>query len=244
MIGVVLLALTWLLLRLEGKRLSAIGLDDGARRLAEFGVGLALLGVAAAVQQLGLAAATGDHFVRNAGVRPAVLLEGGRFVVDSVLYEELLFRGYLLYQAIRWLGPVRAAWLDAAAFGIYHWFTYGVLGQPVVMLYLLVLTGAFGLMLARAFVATGSIAAPIGLHLGWNAVTYIIFSAGPLGPAWLVPASGARQLQASGGSALLLSVAWPLAVITTVIWLCRRYEQHVKARRDSETHRVDRPGQP
>ena len=224
MIGPILLVVTWLLLRLEGKRLSAIGVDQPARRLAEFGVGFAILGLAAALQQFGLAAATGDHFVRNAGARPALLLEHSRFVVNSVLYEELLFRGYLLYQAIRWLGPTRAVWLDAAVFGVYHWFSYGAFGNPVMMVYLLIMTGAMGLMWARAFVATGSVAAPIGLHLGWNAISYIVFSAGPLGAALLMPASGASKLQASGAAALLLSIVWPLATVALVLGLCRWYE--------------------
>jgi membrane protease YdiL (CAAX protease family) len=226
MIGPILLAITWLLLRLRGERLSAIGIDQGARRLAEFVVGFALLGAAAAAQQLGLSTATGDHFVGNAAATPAGLLKHARFVINSVLYEELVFRGYLLYQAVRWLGPRRAIWLDAAAFGIYHWFSYGAFGNPVVMAYLLVMTGAFGLMWARAFVATRSVAAPIGMHLGWNAFTYIVYSAGPLGAALLVPASGAAQLKATGWPWVLLNIMWPLAVTMTVLWLCRAYERH------------------
>ncbi len=233
MIGVILLAATWLLLRLEGKGLSAIGVDHGARRLAEFAAGFTVLGLAAATQQLGLAAATSDPFVVNEGVRPATLVEGARFVVNSVLYEELLFRGYLLYQAVRWLGSNRAVWLDAVAFGVYHWFSYGAFGDPVTMAYIFVLTGAYGLMWARAFVATGSVAAPIGLHLGWNAVSYVVFSAGPLGAALLVPESGARQLQASGWAAVVLSIAWPLAVTGWVLWLCRRYERRRMLRHTS-----------
>ena len=225
MIGPILLAVTWLLLRLEGKRLSAVGVDQPGRRLGELGVAFAFLGAAAAVQQLGLAVATADGFVLNAGARPALLLEGARFVVNSVLYEELLFRGYLLYQAIRWLGPRRAVWLDAAAFGVYHWFSYGALGNPVLMVYLFVLTGAYGLMFARAFASTRSIAAPIGLHLGWNAVSYIVFSAGPLGAAMLVPASGVDRLQASGWSAVLLSIVWPLAVTAVALRICGWYER-------------------
>jgi membrane protease YdiL (CAAX protease family) len=225
MIGPILLAVTWLLLRLEGKPLSAIGVDRGARRLAEFAAGFAVLGLAAAVQQLGLSAATGDPFVLNADARPATLLNGARFVVNSVLYEELIFRGYLLYQTIRWLGPRRAVWLDAVVFGVYHWFSYNAFGNPVMMVYLFVLTGAYGLMWARAFVATGSVAAPIGLHLGWNAVSYLVFSAGPLGAALLVPASGAPQLQASGWSAVMISIAWPIVITVAVMGLCRWYER-------------------
>lgn len=66
------------------------------------------------------------------------------------------------------------------------------------MAYVFIMTGAYGLMWARALVATGSVIAPIGMHLGWNAVTCLVFPAGPLGAALLVPPSGARQLRKSG----------------------------------------------
>lgn len=50
-------------------------------------------------------------------------------------------------------------------------------------------------MLARAFVAPGSIAAPVVLHPGWNAVMQVVFSAGPPGAMRLVPESGAAKIQ-------------------------------------------------
>jgi hypothetical protein len=148
-----------------------------------------------------------------------------------VLYEELVFRGYLLYQAIRILGPRRAVLLDAAAFGVYHWFSYGIIGNPVVMTYVFLLTGAFGLMWARAFVVTGSVVAPIGLHLGWNAVAYVLFSAGPLGAGLFVPSSGAARLNVGGWASLVLNVLLPFAATAVGLWYCRRIEQ---ARRRSD----------
>ncbi|RYG99999.1 MAG: CPBP family intramembrane metalloprotease [Alphaproteobacteria bacterium] len=225
MIGLVLLAVTWLLLRLEGQPLAAIGLDKGWQRSAEGVAGFVFMGFAATVQQLGHAAAAGDAFRVNDALQPAALLDGLRFVVNSVLFEELLFRGYLLFQAVRWLGHRRAVWLDAAVFGAYHWFSYGVIGNPVAMAYVLVMTGAVGLMLARAFVATGSVVAPIGLHLGWNAVTYLVFSAGPQGAVLLVPAGGAGRVQAGGIAGVALNMVWPLLVVAVAIWCCRRYER-------------------
>ena len=161
----------------------------------------------------------------NTTLVPGALLNGLRFTVNSVLYEELVFRGYLLYQAVRFLGPRRAVLADAAAFGVYHWFSYGVIGNPVVMAYVFLLTGAVGLMWARAFVATGSVAAPIGLHLGWNAVGYIVFSAGPLGAGLLVPASGAVRLTVAGWPSLALNVLLPVVATAIVLWYCRRLEQ-------------------
>ena len=221
MIGPILVAVSWVLLRIEGRGLDALGFDRASRRLIEFAIGFVTLGAIAALQQLGLAAATGDAFVVNPGVSSRGLLDGLRFTVNSVLYEELVFRGYLLYRAVRWIGPRRAALLDAAAFGVYHWFSYGALGNPVVMVYVFVLTGAFGLMCARAFVATGSVGAPIGLHLGWNAVSYLVFSAGPFGPALLVPASGAARINAGGWASLVFNLLLPLAATLAVAWCFR-----------------------
>lgn len=225
MIGPILLAVSWILLRLEGKSLDSIGVDQPRRRLTEFLAGFALLGLASAAQQLALSAATGDSFTVNQNFRGGMLLEHARFVVNSVLFEELLFRGYVLYQLCRFLGPRRAIWIDAAAFGIYHWFSYSAFGNPVVMIYVLVMTGMMGLMWARAFTATKSVAAPIGLHFGWNAIAYIVFSTGPLGAALLVPSSGVAKLKASGLASVAISVVWPLIITVIVMALCGWYER-------------------
>lgn len=218
MIGLILVGISWALLRAEGRGLAVLGFDQPRRRLREFALGFVVLGAFAAVQQLGYSLSTGDAFVVNPKLEVSAWLDGLRFTVNSVLYEELLFRGYLLYQAIRWLGATRAVLLDAAAFGVYHWFSYGVIGDPVTMAFVFVLTGMYGLMWAQAFAATGSVAAPIGLHFGWNAVSYLGFSAGPLvGAGLLAPASGVAQLQAGGWPWLALSVGLPLLATLVVL---------------------------
>jgi len=178
-IGLILLLVSWGLLRWEGKGLDALGFNQPRLRLRQFAGGLAVTGVAATLQQLGNAWATGDAWQPNPRLTVGVVFTQVRLIINSVLYEELLFRGYLLYLAIRFLGARNGVLLSAAAFGIYHWFSFGVLGQPVAMAYVFVLTGAFGGMCAFAFAETKSIAAPIGLHLGWNLLTYLLFSAGP-----------------------------------------------------------------
>jgi uncharacterized protein len=222
MIGPILLALSWMLLRLERRSLRDLGIDQPRKRTAEFLLGVAVFGVASALQQLGLSAAADDPFVANAQVGAPALLNGLRFVVNSVLYEELLFRGYLLYRAARWLGATRATLLSAAAFGVYHWFSYGVFGNPVAMAYVFLLTGAFGYVWARAFVVTGSVFAPIGMHFGWNAVAQLIFSAGPLGAMLLVPASGRLPIQAGGWTGLALNVGLPVLMVIGILWYFRR----------------------
>lgn len=217
MIGLLLLFASWLLLRLEGRSLRELGFDFPARRMREFALGFLVTGLFVTVQQLGCAAATHDSWQLNPAFTWGLLGQQLRWTLNSVLYEELLFRGYLLYQAIRLLGERRGVWLGAALFGVYHWFSFGVIGNPVAMVYVLVLTGAFGGMCALAFAKTKSIAAPIGLHLGWNLISYVVFSTGPSGAALLLPASGVARVKADGLPGVLLGPVLQLALVGVML---------------------------
>ena len=230
MIGLILLLVSWGLLRWEGKGLDALGFNQPRLRLRQFAAGVAVTALAATVQQLGNAWSTGDTWQLNPRLTVGVVLAQLRLILNSVLYEELLFRGYLLYQAIRILGSRNGVLLSAAAFGIYHWFSFGVLGQPVEMAYVFVLTGAFGGMCAFAFAETKSVAMPIGLHLGWNLITYLLFSAGPGGAALLIPGSGAARLKPAGLAGLALGPGLSLTLVGLVIFcLMRRRKQSAAA---------------
>lgn len=222
MIGPLLLAISWLLLRLEGKSLDALGFNTPGRRTQQFLVGFVIAALAVVVQQIGLSLAAGIPWQMNPEVNLPAVVNSIRWNLNSVLYEELLFRGYLLYQAMRWLGPRSAVLLDAAVFGVYHWFSYGAFGNPAQMVFVFLFTGAFGFMLAVAFVKTQSIFAPLGLHLGWNLISYLVFSAGPLGRELLIPANGAPRMEAAGISDFLFDVGVPLALIVGVSWLLLR----------------------
>lgn len=149
-------------------------------------------------------------------------LHGLRLNTNSVLFEESLFRGYLLYQAIRWFGATWGVLIGAAAFGIYHWFSYGIIGDSVGMAFIFVLTGGFGLMLGLAFAKTKSMAAPIGLHLGWNVVAYLGFSGGPFGAGFLVTSNGAPNMEVPGVVGLALSLGLPVGFVVVTCWYLLR----------------------
>ncbi len=99
----------------------------------------------------------------------------------SVLTEELLFRGALLYILIQRLGEKKAILISAIAFGIYHWFSFGIIGNLVPMIVVFLGTGLMGYVWGLAFAKTRSILLPLGLHLGWNFTLNSMFSQGPLG---------------------------------------------------------------
>lgn len=222
MIGPILIALSWVLLKFEKKSLSVLGFNKPILRIQQFALAFLVTGIVVVVQQLGHAFVSDNAWQLNAAFARATLLEHLRWNINSVLFEELIFRGYLLYQMIRWLGNRRAVLLNAAAFGVYHWFSYGIVGNPVMMAFIFVLTGAFGFMLALSFAKTESIAAPIGLHLGWNLISYVIFSKGPLGEALLVPANA--EIEVNGFMGLLLNVGLPILMVGCVSWyLAYRY---------------------
>jgi membrane protease YdiL (CAAX protease family) len=90
------------------------------------------------------------------------------------------------------LGIRLACIISAVAFGIYHWFSDEVFGDPIKMILIFITTGILGLMFAYAFASTKSLYLPIGLHFGWNLVTIVVFSQGPLGQQLLTITNGQR----------------------------------------------------
>jgi uncharacterized protein len=213
---VALFAASWLLLRLEGKSLDALGFNQPRRRFTEFGIGLLIMGAAAALQHQAYAFHFGVSWQLNPDTTGLRILESVRWVATSVLGEELLFRGYLLYLAIRFTGRLPGILISAAAFGIYHWFSFNVIGNVPMMVFVFFFTGAFGFMAALAFQRTGSLAAPIGLHLGWNLVVISIYSSGPLGKLLLVPSAGTLPMRAGGTWGVLIGIVLPLIFIAAV----------------------------
>lgn len=189
-IGPLLIGISWILLRLQKRSLSELGFNKPLQRLFEFFAGFALAGVFATSQYLFIAYFSDFSWRLNPQLDALLIVESLRWNINSVLFEELLFRAYLLYKAIEFLGPKKACLLSAVCFGIYHWFSYGVFGAWISMIYVFILTASVGLMLAYAFALTKSIFLPIALHLAWNVVTIFVFSNGPLGDQLLIASSG------------------------------------------------------
>jgi membrane protease YdiL (CAAX protease family) len=81
------------------------------------------------------------------------------------LTEELVFRGAILYILISKIGSSRTILLSAILFGVYHWFSFGVIGNLMAMLFVFIGTGLMGYAWALAFSKTNSIFLPFGLHL-------------------------------------------------------------------------------
>jgi len=194
MIGILVELLTsWLLLWLyDKKNLTALGLYFSTNRTYNFVFGFFISAICCAIYFLLIVTFSKANLALNEKFIGKAMLESSWWTLKSVIFEELLFRGALLYIAIQWLGTKTACIISAVAFGIYHWFSYGVFGDPIQMIYVFIITGIGGLMFAYAFALTKSLYLPIGLHLGWNFVTIVIFSQGPLGDQLLISNNGQK----------------------------------------------------
>ncbi|NBP69846.1 MAG: CPBP family intramembrane metalloprotease [Cytophagia bacterium] len=193
MVGILLqLTLSWVLLRfIEKKNLLALGILPIDRRVWQMIIGVLGAMLICIVHSLIQGAIQGIIWQVN----PVYTLNGFvsalGFCVRSVLFEELIFRGALLYILLQRMRSGIALMISSLAFGIYHWFTWGVLGDVKMMIIALVMTGAYGWTLAYAFYKTKSMMLGFGLHLGWLLVSMIIFSSSTIGSQWLIPVNKA-----------------------------------------------------
>ena len=110
-----------------------------------------------------------------------LLIDGIWWNIKSVLFEELIFRGVLLFLMIKWIGKNYGLLISSIAFGVYHWFSFEILGNYTMMLQVFLLTGVVGFLYAWGFVKSQSIYPAIAMHFGWNFTQDFLFSSGPIG---------------------------------------------------------------
>lgn len=192
MIGILVeLIISWILLYLiEKKSILSLGFTPITDRLKQFIIGFLITAILCiSVESLEMLLSSSRwHWNESASVASILAMFWWDFT--SVVTEELLFRGALLVILIERIGARKGSILSAIAFGVYHWFSFGILGNIVPMFFVFVGTGVMGYAWAWAFSKTKSIFLPIGLHLGWNFTFNTIFSKGPLQNGLLVSEGG------------------------------------------------------
>ena len=195
MLGLLIeLIINWILLWVVCKKnLSVLGILPSVKRLLNLFIGFLIAAVCCAMYYLSFTVLARNSWVFNKDFTAHAMAESAWWTLRSVLFEELIFRAALLYIAIQKLGTKTACIVSAVAFGVYHWFSQDALGNPVQMVFLFVMTGIWGFMFAMAFSVTKSLYLPIGLHFGWNLISAVVFSQGPLGNQ-LLSSSGGQKL--------------------------------------------------
>ena len=231
MIGIIVqLAISWgLIWLIEKKDLSVLGLRPSRRRLTDFA---AFLIVTAVFCSLGFVLKMyfgNQQWQLNPQLSLSLVSNGIWWNIKSVLFEELIFRGAMLYLLLNKIGARYAIMISAAGFGIYHWFSLGVFGNPMAMVMIFFITGTMGLLLAYGFTKSLSMYTPIGIHLGWNLTQIFVFSQGPIGKGIFVPTS-AEEFRTN--SYLIFSVVTFLPILLALAvnyWIIRKHNSVVSA---------------
>ncbi|MCA0931365.1 CPBP family intramembrane metalloprotease [Lutimonas saemankumensis] len=227
MLGVfVVFILSWLVLWIVFREhITSLGILPNLRRLREFSIGLLIMAVFCAINLLGQSYLKEVSYIRNPEYGFLESLNGIWWTLKAALFEELIFRGALLYILIKKFGIIRACMVSAVVFGIYHWFSYDMFGRGLVpMIYVFLVTGVGGWMFAYAFARTQSLYAPLGLHFGWIVVSIVVFSAGPLGNSLYIIQETDSELN---GWEQLMFFLWQALVIPGLItfYLNKRYSK-------------------
>lgn len=212
----IFIVLTWLsIYLLEKRNIFHSWLTPANQRSKEFILGFLLMGILCILSQIFLSLISGTSWTISEDITMSIFLYASSLDINSVLFEELLFRGVLLYGLIRLTNHHKAVIISAVAFGIYHWFTFGVLGNILGMTLVFITTGFMGFVFAKAYAKTKSIILPIGLHLGWNWINNSIFSNGPNGTVFLVP----DQTVELEGYFAIISFLWYLIIPAVALLL-------------------------
>jgi len=195
---IVELAVSWLLVWLIEKRnLSVLGLTPTKKRITDFILYFIITAICCSTGFFMRMLFAQEQWEINPAISWQLILKGAWWNLTSVLYEELIFRGVVLFILIRRIGALRAIIISSIAFGIYHWFSFNQLGNYQQMAFTFFTTGIFGLLLAFAYARTASLYAPIAIHFGWNLAHGFIFSQGPIGNGVFVPVSAQPQVTVS-----------------------------------------------
>jgi len=223
LVGLLLVEFSWLLTvgnHVESHRLAAQGLPISPGWAIQFFVGgalgLVLVGIAVgAVAIAGRVAIRGTwapHPLYRLALVLLVLLVGA-------LAEELMFRGYPFQRLVEAIGPAGAILVFSMLFGLVH------ILNPGASLWGLLNTVAIGVVLSVAYLRTGALWLPWGLHFAWNATLGLVFGlpvsgirlfnvvvhADATGPRWLTGGTYGIEASLPGAVAVLLGLA--------VVWL-------------------------
>lgn len=183
MIGIIVqLSLSWSIVWLfEKGNLSFLGFYPTKRRVFDFILFFFITAICCSTGFFSRMYFAKEQWQLNPSLTISLILEAIWWNIKSVLFEELIFRGVIFYILIRKTGSLKAIIISSIAFGIYHWFSFEVIGNPTQMAITFATTGIMGLLYAYGYAKTFSLYIPCAIHLGWNITQGFIFSQGPIG---------------------------------------------------------------
>ena len=226
MLGIVIqLAISWLVVWLfEKGNLNCLGLLPAKKRLADFGLFFIITAACSALGFLLQILIAKQSWQLNPDISFLLILKGIWFVVKAVLFEELIFRGVLLYVLIKKIGATKAIVISAVAFGIYHWFSHELWGNPVQMAIEFFTSGAMGLVLAYGYAKTKSLYVPVAIHFGWNIVQMVVFSGNTIGEQVFIEVRPRPVVTVSYFSYFIMLLLPIVSCLVINWWMLKKYK--------------------
>ncbi len=177
-----LLAISWLLIWLfEKGNLSVLGLTPTKERLKYFTILFIVSAILSATAfLLRMYFAKEEYIIAQSLTTKSILLETW-YQFRTVLTEELLCSGALLYILIKKIGHTKAVIISSIIFAVLHWINAGVWGNMTQMIIVFAFTFAMGLLLAYSYARTFTLLIPFAIHYGWNLTQNYIFPDSALG---------------------------------------------------------------
>jgi membrane protease YdiL (CAAX protease family) len=196
-----LLGSTWSVLRLRKESLRNVGFDLNSRWLREFGWG-ALIGMGQILLAvLAVWAFGGVRLELNPAHSIRFLCSGAIVFFFAAINEETLYRGFLFQRLRDGLGVLPTQLMLAVLFSMSHWGNPGMHG--LTRFWAALDLGIGALVFGLAYLRTGSLALPIGLHLGWNWLQGNVLGFGVSGfkiQGWLRPVFLGKAEWLTGGA--------------------------------------------
>lgn len=183
MLGIfVILLISWgLLYLIEKEHLDILGIIPILTRVSQFTIGFCFICLVILLK-IYIETQVEEIEWKANEFKVSTLFRAFIYHIKSALTEDLVFRGAILYILIKRIGAVYAILLSSIVFGMYHWFSYGILNERWILLaYVFIVTGFTGYVWAYAFYKTKSIMIGLGFHLGYNFIMTCFFESQPYG---------------------------------------------------------------
>lgn len=227
MLGIIVqLAISWLLVWLfEKGNLGFLGFFPTKRRLLDFGIFFIITALCCSSDFFMRMLFAKQEWELNPAFSFTLLFSGIWWNIKSVMFEELIFRGVLFYILIKKLGATKAIIISAIGFGIYHWYSFEVIGDIKQMVIIFFITGIMGLLYAYGYAKTFSLYIPCAIHLGWNLTRSFIFSEGNIGNQLFVQVKPVPEVNVSYFIYFMILLFPMLSALLINFWLLKKRKQ-------------------
>jgi len=179
----VIIVVSWVLLRvIEKKNIEVLGIIPNKQRIIQFIIGFAFVALICLLSIYIESFVLNVEWQMNESINYTDILNSFYYHVRSALTEDLVFRGAILYILIIRLGAKWGILISALCFGVYHVFSYGMIGNSIIsILYVILVTGFVGYVWAYTFHKTKSILMGLGFHIAYNFLMAMFYESPPVG---------------------------------------------------------------